>query len=195
MDIVSWWADLAGTLVGTGVGFALAMLWDRKRDRDQETRERESSMRSILLNLEDIEERLHLPTVEDAGYPERPNWRRVILGKPYIAHAPFDAAVASGRLALFPPAMQERLSTTYDLVRQVQMHLDILNTSYSRPGGPDEHSALIGDALQHYSLDAPIAKDMIQRAIADLRQVLDIIPPPMRIPPPPGTHEPLSPEL
>ena len=67
MDIVGWWADLGGTLIGTGVGFALAMIWDRKRDRDQEARDRETSMRSILLNLEDIAERLQLPTFEDAG--------------------------------------------------------------------------------------------------------------------------------
>lgn len=176
MDIVEWWANLGGTLLGTCVGFGLAMLWDKKRDRDLEKRERKSSMQSILLNLEDIDERLRVPRFEDAKDPEHPGRHRVSFDKPFISRAPFDAAVASGRLALFPPDMQERLSTTYELMRQLQLHLDILITTYSRPGGPDEHAAIMGDALQYYSADAPIVKDMIQQAISDLRQILRIKP-------------------
>ena len=118
-----------------------------------------------------------MPSFEAARNTDHPGRHKVTFDKPYIARAPFDAAVASGRLALFPPDMQERLSTTYEALRQLHIHLDILSTTYSRPGGPDEHSEIMGNALQYYSADAPIAKDMIRRAIADLRQFLGIKPP------------------
>ena len=39
-NLYDWFAQLLGTLIGTAVGFGLAMWWDRKKERDRESRDR-----------------------------------------------------------------------------------------------------------------------------------------------------------
>jgi hypothetical protein len=170
MNWYDWLAQLFGTLIGTGVGFGLAMWWDRKKERDREIHDRTDTTKSILLELQGILGRLETPKSEVTEVESRPGAVAVDMSIPFLSTSAFDAAIHSGKLTLLRPDLQEELSTIYEQVRLMRIHVDNASASYTHGDTAEEHSAVITNAFQYMRAYGELLTDQIQTTCGHLEQ-------------------------
>src|SRR5262245_45546880 len=132
MNLSEWLAQLLGTLIGTGVGFGLAMWWDRRKERERKEQDCAETTKSILLELQGVLSRLDTAEVELSPVDEHSGAVAVDMSIPFLSRSAFDAAVHSGRLTLLRAEVQEELSTIYEQIRIMRLHVDNVATSYAR---------------------------------------------------------------
>ena len=149
MNWHDWAAQLIGTLIGTGVGFGLAMWWDRKKERDRESRDRSDTIESVLLELRGILDQLGIADAEGSPIEARQGAIAIEFSIPFLSHSAFDAAVHSGKLTLLRPELQGELSTIYEQVRLMRLHVDRATTSYAHGSGVGDHRAIVENATQY----------------------------------------------
>jgi hypothetical protein len=166
-----WWSQLLGTLIGTGVGFALAMWWDRAKERTRVNRERSEMVDSLVFEMQGIRERLDVPALELTPDPNGSGAVAVTMSVPFLSRSAFDAAVYSGNLTLLPSALQADLSTIYEQLRIMRKHADNLAISYARGSTVEEHTAVMQNAANYLSSHADMLKDQLHEACGQLAAV------------------------
>jgi hypothetical protein len=149
MTWLEWTVQLVGTLIGTGVGFGLAMWWDRKKERVREDSDRMKTAKSILLELQGISERLDTPEYKADNVASRPGAIAVEISIPFLSWSAFDAAVHSGKLTLLQPDLQNELATVYEQVRIMRLHVDNASTSYAHGDSVEDHHAVMSNAVNY----------------------------------------------
>jgi hypothetical protein len=169
MSWFDWWAQLLGTLIGTGVGFGLATWWDRSKERARVSGERADTVRSILLELQGISDRLATPAVSLTPNPDNSGAVTVEMAVPFLSRSAFDAAVHSGKLTLLGPELQEELSTIYEQLRIMRVHVDNLATSYAHGSTVEEHTAMMENAVQYLRGHADMLTDQLLVAFEHLK--------------------------
>ena len=170
MNWYEWSEQLLGTLIGTFVGFGLAMWWDRKKDRNREDRDRADTLQSILLELGGISQRLNLAEAEASPMEERPGSFAVEISLPFLSCSAFDAAVHSGKLTLLPPALQEEVSTIYEQVRLMRIHVDNAYSAYAEGSTAEEHVAIFRNAVAHLRASGEMLREQIDSACEHLQR-------------------------
>jgi hypothetical protein len=128
------WHDLAvqllGTLVGAGVGLALAMWWDRRKKELDLGDRRSTTIQSLYLEVTGIGERLSIPELVSEALSG--GGAQLDLPRPHLPNSAFEAAVHSGNLTLLPPVLQVELSWCYEQLRLARLIVDDIVTFYSK---------------------------------------------------------------
>jgi hypothetical protein len=170
MSWTEWFAQLLGTLIGTFVGFGLAMWWDRTKERNKENRDRAETVQSITLELEGIMTRLTVAEAEVSAVEGRPGSAAVEMSLPFLSSSAFEAAVHSGKLTLLPPPLQEELSTIYEQVRLLRAHVDNASTSYAHGSTVEEHVAVLTNATAYLRANGEMLREQLEDALDHLEK-------------------------
>lgn len=173
MNFEEWIAQLFGTLIGTGVGFGLAMWWDRRKEQESERRDHGHTIESILLELREILGRLDIAHAEVSPTASSPESVEVDFSLPFLSRSAFDAAVHSGKLTLLRPDLQVRLSTIYEQVRIMRLHIDNAFTSYAHGTTVDEHQAVISNATGYLLANSKAFREDLQDMCKALEEARD----------------------
>ena len=172
MSWSDWFLQLLLTLVGTAVGFRLAMWWDRKKERVREGTDRLNTLKSLHLELTGISGQLATSAYEATDVESRPGAVDVEMSLPFLAKSAFEAAVHSGKLTLLRPDLQEELSTIYEQVRLMRIHVDIAAASYAHGDTVAEHTAAMSNAVNYIQSYGEMLDDQLRVACARLEQAM-----------------------
>lgn len=148
------------------------MWWDRTKERAREARDRSDAAESILLELRGILGRIETPDARLSATEDQSGAIAVDLSIPFLSSSAFDASVHSGRLTLLPPDLQEELSTIYEQIRIMRMHVDNAATSYAKGATVEEHGAVIENAMQYLRGHSEMLKPQVEAACENLRGAL-----------------------
>ncbi len=147
------WLDfvrqLVGTLIGAGVGFWLAMSWDRYKVQKDRRQRQLDTVKSLLYELDRTEHTVDIPGVDFDAAEKGDGSVEVDMRLPFLLRSAFDGAVSSGNLALLPPKLQGDLSAFYEQLRICRLFVDNAATSHARGMEPEEEMVYLSNAYQH----------------------------------------------
>ncbi|HEV2826710.1 MAG TPA: hypothetical protein VGW76_03845 [Pyrinomonadaceae bacterium] len=141
-----WFMQLVGTLIGAGVGFSLALYGERITSKKKEVKDRDDTIRSILLEIDRTLLVLDIFEVNTVESETIPGAFQAEISIVYLVNFAFDAAVHSGKLTLLNPDLQDELSTCHEAIRIARIHYDKVITFYATEGGPAEHRSALENA-------------------------------------------------
>lgn len=122
--------NLFGTLIGAGVGFGLAMLWDRKKDKEERDDLKKQTTEALLVEIKKTVEELGAEGFGAEWVKETGRYRRKFA---IIAKSAFESAVNSGNFSLLPSDIQSKLSRIYQLAEYSNSLALQIENFYSTP--------------------------------------------------------------
>lgn len=156
--------QLLGTLIGTGVGFTLALYAEHIGERRREERDRSKTIRSILGELDRTESILDIFSVEITPSEEVEGAYAIDISTAYFSGFAFDTAVHSGRLALLEPDLQVELSTCYEAIRLTRRHYDRVATFYDAGSELPQQLGALETANKYLQYNLEILRTLVPDA-------------------------------
>jgi len=177
--------DLLGTFVGAVVGLSCAIWWDRTKQLEEKKELEFRTLESLLGEMKLIgdaaaaavdetrtEVRLEEPQQNET---DSETGTTVELGIIYLPGSAFDSAIHSGGLALLPAQLQVVLSGFYELVRLTRLHVDHMDTSYSKGLSVEDNVRFLENAQGYLRSHCEFILSQIQEIRPRLVREMDLL--------------------
>lgn len=124
--------ELIATFIGAGVGFAAAMLWDRKKTEEEIKHTKNHMINAIIEELKVIQNELN-----DPNKPVDVKWDKAsheFLGGYVLMSTPaFESAVNSGNFSLLETSLQTELGDLYLTIQNCNFYTEQIVRFYTAP--------------------------------------------------------------
>lgn len=164
-----FWVQLGATIIGAFLGFWLAILWERKKNKSDLKEIRNNVIESILQEIQNFQTLLKGRI--EVGWNESD--KRFIGDKLFIDVPAYKSAINSGNFLLLPSKLQTKIGEIYVTINRTNTLFGQLDKFYTIPVFTSNYGKIEADRLSvRINTFCSLLLQKIDELIPDLKSLL-----------------------